>query len=92
MNLVFWWAKWNIILKVSYYLKHGEYNLTPNNIAGYDMLYNEGHINKNDGLVVYIKSSLNNNKDITYIGEIKTTRNNFSIETTPVIYNSLLEI
>nr|CAI5833589.1 unnamed protein product [Callosobruchus analis] len=40
-------------------------------MPGYDLLYNEGHINKNDGLVIYIKNDLDYNSKIITLGNLK---------------------
>lgn len=40
-------------------------------IPGYEIVYNEGNINKSDGIVVYIKNSLNFQNEIVNIGNIK---------------------
>lgn len=41
------------------------------NIEGYNMLYNCGEINQNDGVVAYIKSSLKFKYEVNKIGKIK---------------------
>lgn len=39
-------------------------------VDGYDLLYNEGDFNRNDGVVVYIRSSLSYNHKIVAVGSI----------------------
>lgn len=41
------------------------------NIPGYNIIYNEGEINKNDGVIIYIKTNINYNYEIVYIDQIK---------------------
>lgn len=47
------------------------YDLQLFNIPGYDLIYNEGHINQNDGVVIYIKNESNYFYNIITINEIK---------------------
>ncbi|KAJ8945847.1 hypothetical protein NQ318_009588 [Aromia moschata] len=41
------------------------------NIAGYTTIYNEGNVNKNDGIVIYIKSDIQFSHEILQVGSIK---------------------
>lgn len=41
------------------------------NIPGYDLIYNEGEINKNDGVIIYIRSQFNYSYEIFNLGNIK---------------------
>lgn len=61
------------------------YNVDLFNIPGYDLIYNEGGINKNDGVLIYIKSIYNYNYEIINLGIIKaikltTTYNNKTVQ------------
>lgn len=47
------------------------YDHTIFKIQGYDSIYNQGSLNKNDGVLVYVKSSLNYTTKIEWLGEIK---------------------
>lgn len=40
-------------------------------LEGYDTLYNDGNINQNDGVIVFIRNSLNYNYQIININQIK---------------------
>lgn len=59
------------------------------NIKGYNMLYNEGNLNKNDGVVVFIKASLNYSYDIINIGEVKAIKVTVIKENKKIIITSV---
>lgn len=40
-------------------------------LENYNMIYNEGHFNQNDGVVIYLKSGINYESKIIRIGDIK---------------------
>lgn len=40
-------------------------------IAGYRVLYNEGDLNKNDGIIMFVKENINYNYSIVELGDIK---------------------
>ncbi|KAJ8976052.1 hypothetical protein NQ317_012599 [Molorchus minor] len=44
------------------------------NIEGYQLIYNEGDINKNDGVIIYIRQNLNYNYDIIKINNINVIK------------------
>lgn len=52
------------------------YNTDIFNIPGYDLLYNQGDFNKNDGVIIYIRSDLNYTYEVINIGEIKAIKLN----------------
>ena len=55
------------------------YNTDIFNIPGYDLLYNQGDFNKNDGVIIYIKSDLNYTYEVINIGVIKVIKLNLQI-------------
>lgn len=58
-------------------------------IPGYSMFYNEGEINKNDGVIMYIKDIYNYNIKIVNIGEIKIIQANIPIQDNTVIVSAI---
>lgn len=44
------------------------------NINGYNVIYNEGNLNKNDGVIVYLKSNIEYSYEIINISEIKVLK------------------
>ncbi len=51
--------------------KHDNFEKSPFAIKNYSMLYNHGDYNKNDGVVVYIRSDLQFNYNVVLLGSIK---------------------
>lgn len=41
------------------------------NMQGYSLIYNEGNINQNDGLVIYVKNTLSYRYNVSNIGTVK---------------------
>lgn len=50
------------------------WDLQPYNIPGYDLIYNSGDVNKNDGVILYINSDLNYDYSIVKLGEMKVIK------------------
>lgn len=48
--------------------------MNPYNIAGYNLIYNEGDLNQNDGLVVYVKSAFSFEHNIISVGPTKVLK------------------
>lgn len=43
-------------------------------LAGYNIFYNESKLNKNDGLVIYVRDSINVDSSVVNLGEINMLR------------------
>jgi hypothetical protein len=63
---------WNIVDPIYY------------NISGYNIIYNHGTLNQNDGTVIYVKDTIPAQDSIINIGPIKVIR----VELTPNNYNN----
>lgn len=46
------------------------------NLYGYNVLYNEGYLNRNDGVIIFIKANIHYNYNIISIGETKALQLN----------------
>lgn len=53
--------------------------LTNYSIPGYNMFYNDSQVNQNDGVVVYVKSGIDNLVNIAHFSETKLLRLSFVI-------------
>lgn len=58
-------------------------------LDGYDILYNEGCINKNDGVVIYLKNTINYSAQVVQIGEIRALQISFNIGNKSAIITAL---
>lgn len=47
------------------------YNTSLFNLDGYDLIYNDGNLNKNDGVTVYVKNLLNYSSRIIHLANLK---------------------
>lgn len=56
------------------------YDLELYKINGFDLLYNRGNINKNDGVLIYIKNNIKYSHKIIDIGEISSMKLNIFLE------------
>lgn len=56
---------------------------------GYNMIYNEGRINKNDGVVVFLRAHLEHNFKIIKIGEINALKINIKHENKNIIVTAV---
>lgn len=56
------------------------YDLSLFKINGYDVLYNQGKINKNDGVLVYIKNYISYKYSIVSIGELQAIKLHILLE------------
>lgn len=54
------------------------------NIPGYDLIYNQGDLNKNDGVLIYIKSEFNYSHEIIQLGRIKAIKLNILYATNTI--------
>ena len=60
------------------------------NITGYKMYYNNGNINQNDGLVIYISEYITETTEIIDINNLKIINTNIAIENNKEIILSVL--
>lgn len=50
------------------------YDTTIYNMQGYDLIYNEGDYNQNDGVIIYLKSDISHSYEIISLGTIKALK------------------
>lgn len=60
--------KFDIIVLTETYVVH---DLSIFSMKGYDVLYNKGNVNKNDGVIIFIKSNIEYTHNIVNVGEVK---------------------
>lgn len=65
------------------------YDLGIFHINGYDLIYNEGNINKNDGVIIFIRCNLEYNYEIKNIGDINVIKLEMTIQNEKIIVSCL---
>lgn len=58
-------------------------------LSGYNLIYNEGNINKNDGVIVYVRDSLKHDFNIININQLKVIETNVNVNKRKIILTSI---
>lgn len=61
-------------------------------LSGYSMIYNNGDVNKNDGVVIYIKNYIRFQHKIVCLNEIKLLQVTFSIGSRSIVLSALYRL